>query len=94
MEEISGKLEIGNIKRCYCQGAIIKVKCPKCGSELITDIGSEYLSYPEVGQSSTVGFYCKKCDDGESTCCELELDVIVKSADIVLEYDPDTLREA
>ena len=94
MEETTGKLEIKWIKRCYCEGAIIKVNCPKCGSELIADIGDQYLSYPKVGKSSTVGFYCEKCDDGKTLDCEFELDVIIKSANIVIEYDPTTVREA
>lgn len=58
---------INEIKQCNLD-IVVKVKCPSCGSELIADLNSNYLSYPVVGHKDTISFYCEKCDENEKNC--------------------------
>lgn len=60
--EIKGTIVTEEIKRCYIKGAIFKEICPKCKNEMITDLGDDYLSYPENNSEQTIGLYCEKCD--------------------------------
>lgn len=83
---LTGNIDIKGIKRCYVKGAIIKAICLKCKKEMSNDLGDDYLSYPVVGDWCTIYLYCAECDE------EYELDVKIKSAQMVIECDPTKLK--
>lgn len=92
MRTIKGKIDIEGIKRCYAEGAVAVVACPNCGSMLSRDLGSDYLSYPEVGEETTIYFHCPTCEDAEREDYEFECTAEVKAATITIEYDPDSVK--
>lgn len=47
-------------KRFYLDGITISAKCSTCGGP-ITRISGDYLSYPKMGQSTTIGLWCDGC---------------------------------
>jgi hypothetical protein len=81
METITGNVEISGIKRCYVD-AQIKINCPQCKSELICDLGDQYLSHPEIGIQDQGGAYCDKCED------HVMFPIKVTAATVTIEYDP------
>ncbi len=87
MKTTTGNIDIESIKRCYVQGAEIKVNCPECKSELIKDLANNYLSYPEMNKSVSVYVFCDKCDKGYS------VQVFVKSVTAEIEYDETKLEK-
>lgn len=80
-QSVEGPIDISRIKRCYA-GVIITIKCPVCERQLEHNLGSDYLSYPEVGGDDTAYFYCDPCE------AEMEMPIKIKSANIVIEYNP------
>ena len=91
---ISGTIEIEAIKRCYVIGAVIKTECPVCGSGLETDLGDNYLCYPEICEAITIGFYCKKCEDNGVDFPEYEINAKVVSAVMTVEYDLSSIKQS
>lgn len=75
-EALVGNIDIEGIKRCYVD-LKLKHTC-KCGAELITDLSDNYLSYPEVGEETTVYFYCDACEE------EPEVKFLVEAATVTL----------
>ena len=59
MHEFTGTIDV---KRFYLDGVIITCDCDKCGSILERDFGSDYLSYPTVGEPEDIEFWCEDCD--------------------------------
>lgn len=76
--KIKGNLEGAEIdvKRFYLPGIVVESKCPKCGHLHEVDMGSQYLSYPCVGDEEKINFYC---EEGESeNYCDTEWEVSIK----------------
>lgn len=67
-------------KRSYFPGVKLKTACPKCKAKQERDFGDDYLSYPEVGKRTKVGFDCQECN------VEWTVDVIV---DLSLRLAPE-----
>jgi hypothetical protein len=85
----------GMTKRCYVEG-IVKVRCPKCNSELLHDMnygssGDNYLGYPEQGGIYHLYFCCDNCS-GAYDEYEYILPVTIKAMTIELEYDESKLE--
>ena len=85
MKRIQGKINIEGIKRCYAEGAIIKINCKECNEELHQDFGDSYLMYPVIGEEKTFELYCEDCD------IEYSLKGKVLSANIEIEYDEESI---
>lgn len=87
MKTLIGKVpDDFNEKRFYFKG-VIKVKCPKCQEQIEHDFEDQYLSYPEIGKPAILDLYCEKCDSN------FEMPIIVKSIDVVLDYDDEKIIE-
>lgn len=50
------------VKRFYMPGFTLEGKCPECGEEYVHDFGTDYLSYPKVGEAFDHDCYCVECD--------------------------------
>ena len=84
MKELKGQTDI-DIKRFYFD-AILKAKCPNCGTEMERDFNDDYLNYPEVDKIEEMGLYCHECDK------EYVFPYKVKSAEVTIEYDETKIK--
>ena len=53
-----------NCKRLYLD-VDVEVTCPECDTNHIINLRTDQilLSYPVIGEKTTVPFYCPNCDD-------------------------------
>lgn len=42
-----------DVKRCYLP-FIVRATCPKCGAEVERDLRKDYVSFPEIGGTTTI----------------------------------------
>lgn len=88
MKRLNGKIEGElDVKRFYFTGEI-KCKCPNCQAKMTHDFSSDYLSFPIPGEELDLYFYCQECDS------EWYMDAQLKSIDVKIDYDADSLRPA
>ena len=68
-------------KRTYLEGAVITKQCD-CGSEMEIDWGSDYLSYPVVGEYDSFSMYCDNCDTEheEAVKIKIEINLVVEES--------------
>lgn len=88
METVFGELKdaLAGIKRCYVGDMVIEMPCPNCKNIIMNDFEEQYLSYPVVGRKDYIYFYCENCSS------EFELPIKIKSAKMVVEYDPSKIK--
>jgi len=79
MERIIGNVNLEGIKRFQVPDAIVKIKCPKCGTEV--DIGLvDQIYYPaEDPEDHSVAFECEQCD--------LEIERKIKIVSVIATFD-------
>lgn len=87
MLTVKGIPSIENVKRCFFNGAVVKLDCPKCGTVMVRDFSYAYLSYPRVGKEMSFPFYCRECD------AEFEVPAIITKAEVVIEVDDSKMQE-
>lgn len=75
-----------NIKRFYIKGAV-KTKCPHCSNMIEHNFDIHYLSYPAIGEDTTVYFVCDNCDK------EWTAPMKIKDIRIDIEVDLDKIEE-
>lgn len=93
MKTTTGQIDTSNIKRCYIDGAKIEIECPRCHVTLEEDFDDRYLSYPDIGETISIGFYCESCEDGGEKEFEYKLPIYIVNAAITIEYDQDELEK-
>ena len=60
-----------NVKRLYLP-TVIEVKCPKCGISHKEDLERYAISFPWVGEKTSIGCYCNDCET------EFLFDVVIR----------------
>ena len=63
MDRITGDVDISDVKRFQIPGAIVDIKCPKCGDVCGIELVDQ-ISYPSTESKSwhTIAFECENCD--------------------------------
>lgn len=90
IQRLTGTVDTKGIKRCYLEDAVIKAKCPKCGSDIEWS-GDNYLMYPEPGKDH-VSLWCEPCgEDGGYS--EFELPIIIVRTVMEIDYNLNDLKE-
>lgn len=80
MERITGNVDLEGIKRFQVPDAIVKIKCPQCGTEFDIDLVDQIYypaEYPEGGHSVVIE--CEKCD--------VEIERKVKVISVIATFD-------
>ena len=72
-----------DVKRFYLP-AIIKGKCPKCGTPTEIDLESDYLSYPILNEFECRHLYCSECEHEQEIEIKIEMTLSVKGQNIVI----------
>jgi len=85
---VGGEIK-SEIKRCYVDQKVV-IACPRCKKTLVSDLKEYYLSYPFVGKTVSLYFYCKDCENNNDEA-GWNVDAVVKSMRISLEYDPEKI---
>ena len=67
------------VKRLYLPFRVLD-DCPKCGKQRAHDLNSQYLSYPVLGDTISLGFYCEEGHPIEEWTCEVMLQVSLEPA--------------
>lgn len=67
-------------KRCYVPGYVIKDVCPKCGTVAEDDLGTDYLSYPDLNKPMDHGMYCRNEECGGEWTVKIVLRMSVELA--------------
>ena len=78
--QVSGEINIHNIKRCYANIVIIRA-CPTCNTACTVDMVQQYISYPEVGTKLNISFYCNQCDDHFEVAGEVSSAILTLTLD-------------
>jgi len=79
MTEIPLKGVSIDVKRLYLP-VLLKSNCPDCTEELYYDMSIDNLSYPVMGETEYIHFYCDECG------CEYTRDLVLK---MTLEYEDE-----
>jgi len=90
MTEIIGVPTVGkeiDVKRFYIPGVTVRAECPECGAVHESDLGVDYLSYPELGKPEPVYFIC---EDGEDHYVEFDVEVIIGLTIVLARSDEET----
>ena len=59
MIQLTGEIEVDDIKRLCVEGITIERNCPECDESTEYDFEDRYISY---GELSSINFYCVACE--------------------------------
>ena len=84
--QLHGQLNLSGIK---CNANIEAfVVCPDCNNTMICDLNEQHLSYPVIGDTDYLYFYCGVCEK------EYELPIAIDNAVITISFNESDLQES